>query len=47
MHAPKAPAEVVVVLKALLEDGEIMLGDGRKFVSPKSSIYPIALAAER
>ena len=28
----KAPTEVVVVLKALLEDGEILLADGRRFV---------------
>jgi hypothetical protein len=35
----KAPAEVVIVLKALLEDGEILLGDGRRFVSPKSLLW--------
>lgn len=29
----KAPTEVVIVLKALLEDGDILLGDGRRFVS--------------
>eukprot|EP00750_Incisomonas_marina_P002131 INCI12099.1.p1 GENE.INCI12099.1~~INCI12099.1.p1 ORF type:complete len:1134 (+),score=176.80 INCI12099.1:76-3402(+) len=28
----KAPTEVVIVLKALLEDGDILLGDGRRFV---------------
>jgi von Willebrand factor A domain-containing protein 8 len=32
----KAPTEVVVVLKALLEDGEILLADGRRFVRPDS-----------
>ena len=31
----KAPTEVVVVLKALLEDGEILLADGRRFVRGK------------
>jgi hypothetical protein len=35
----KAPAEVVIVLKALLEDGEILLGDGRRFVGPKSPLF--------
>lgn len=29
-EADKAPTEVFVVLKALVEDGELMLGDGRK-----------------
>ena len=28
-EADKAPVEVVVVLKALVEDGELVLGDGR------------------
>ena len=32
----KAPTEVVVVLKALLEDGEILLADGRRFVKEDS-----------
>ena len=30
----KAPVEVVVVLKALLEDGEMTLSDGRVVLSP-------------
>ena len=34
----KAPIEVVVVLKALLEDGEILLSDGRRFVRANSSM---------
>ena len=32
----KAPTEVVVVLKALLEDGEILLADWRRFVRTDS-----------
>jgi hypothetical protein len=35
----KAPTEVVCVLKGLLEDGEILLSDGRRFVTSKSSLY--------
>ena len=35
-EADKAPTEVVCILKALLEDGEILLSDGRRFVSEKS-----------
>ena len=35
----KAPAEVVIVLKSLLEDGEIVLADGRKFVSERSPLW--------
>src|SRR4051794_38218548 len=35
----KAPTEVVGVLKALLEDGEILLTDGRRFVTHKSPLY--------
>jgi hypothetical protein len=31
--------QVVCVLKGLLEDGEILLADGRRFVSPKSVLY--------
>eukprot|EP00662_Eupelagonemidae_sp_cell21_P003180 gene3180-65_t len=31
----KAPAEVVCVLKGLLDDGEILLGDGRRFHDPR------------
>jgi MoxR-like ATPase len=40
----KAPVEVVCVLKGLLEDGEILLADGRRFVSPKSVLYDTAEA---
>lgn len=29
-EADKAPIEVVVILKALVEDGELLLGDGRR-----------------
>ena len=32
----KAPTEVVVILKALLEDKEILLADGRRFVAENS-----------
>ena len=39
----KAPVEVVCVLKALLEDGEMLLADGRRFVSEKSSLFHTAL----
>lgn len=35
----KAPAEVVCVLKGLLEDGEMLLPDGRRFVSIRSPMY--------
>ena len=38
-EADKAPTEVVCVLKGLLEDGEILLGDGRRFISTKSQVY--------
>lgn len=31
----KAPTEVVCVLKGLLEDGEIQLPDGRRFIIPE------------
>jgi MoxR-like ATPase len=34
----KAPTEVVVILKALFEDGEILLADGRRFVREDSPI---------
>jgi MoxR-like ATPase len=35
----KAPQEVVIVLKALLEDGEILLIDQRRFIGPKSPLF--------
>lgn len=38
-EADKAPTEVVCVLKGLLEDGEILLGDGRRFVTSRSDLY--------
>ena len=38
----KAPVEVVCVLKGLLEDGEVLLADGRRFVSAKSVLYDLA-----
>lgn len=38
----KAPTEVVVVLKALLEDGEILLADGRRFVREDSLLLQAA-----
>ena len=42
----QAPAEVVCVLKGLLEDGEILLPDGRRFVNAKSPVYHTARAEE-
>jgi MoxR-like ATPase len=38
-EADKAPTEVVCVLKGLLEDGEILLGDGRRFITSRSSMW--------
>jgi MoxR-like ATPase len=35
----KAPVEVVCVLKNLLEDGEMLLADGRRFVTSRSALY--------
>ena len=40
-EADKAPVEVVVLLKALVEDGELLLGDGRTLLGGN------ALAAAR
>jgi hypothetical protein len=34
-EADKAPLEVVGVLKALVEDGEMLLGDGRRLMTPQ------------
>lgn len=36
-EADKAPIEVVVILKALVEDGELLLGDGRRLCRSASS----------
>ena len=33
-EADKAPLEVVTLLKSLLDDGFMLLGDGRRIVSP-------------
>ena len=41
-EADKAPTEVVCVIKALLEDGEILLADGRRFVTRKSIMFRTA-----
>ena len=38
-EADKAPPEVVCVLKGLLEDGELLLGDGRRFVTARSPLW--------
>ena len=38
----KAPTEVVCILKGLLEDGEVLLADGNKFVSEKSPMFGYA-----
>ncbi|KAJ9470157.1 hypothetical protein DIPPA_32734 [Diplonema papillatum] len=35
----KAAPEVICVLKGLLEDGEILLADGRRFVTARSHLY--------
>ncbi len=32
-EADKAPLEVVIILKGLVEDGEMLLSDGRRIVS--------------
>ena len=37
-EADKAPTETVVVLKSLVEDGSMLLSDGRRIVSPKPGI---------
>ncbi|OQS05394.1 hypothetical protein THRCLA_02460 [Thraustotheca clavata] len=34
-EADKAPLEVVCVLKGLIEDGEMLLGDGRRIIDPE------------
>ena len=39
-EADKAPAEVVVVLKGLLADGEMRLADGRRFVANRQPQPP-------
>jgi midasin (ATPase involved in ribosome maturation) len=39
----KAATEVVCVLKGLFSDGELVLSDGRRFVTSKSPLYSIAL----
>ena len=44
-----APTEVVCVLKAIAQDGEVRLGDGRLFIDPSKSKLDIMLltAAEK
>lgn len=42
----KAPTEVVCILKSLLEDGEILLGDGRRFVTSRSPLWHVAIPSE-
>lgn len=37
-EADKAPTQVTSILKGLVEDGELLLGDGRKIVPEKSPI---------
>eukprot|EP00966_Prymnesium_polylepis_P290859 6717445-Prymnesium_polylepis.1 len=37
-EADKAPLEVVCVLKALVEDGELTLGDGRRLLTPMPGV---------
>jgi MoxR-like ATPase len=44
-EADKAPVEVVCVLKALISDGEVLLTDGRRFVTPKSPLFASAASA--
>lgn len=39
-EADKAPLEVVCVLKGLLEDGEMLLSDGRRILGPKAIAVP-------
>ena len=38
-EADKAPTEVVFIMKGLVSDGEITLNDGRKFLTPKSTLF--------
>ena len=38
----KAPVEVVCILKALLEDGEILLADGTRYVSERSKFSSVS-----
>lgn len=37
-EADKAPTYVTAVLKSLVEDGQMVLGDGRRIVSKESDI---------
>ena len=46
-EADKAPLEVGCVLKTLLADGEIILGNGVRFVTDKSPLYDIKIAGAR
>ena len=39
-EADKAPLEVVCVLKGLLEDGEMLLSDGRRILGPRAIATP-------
>ena len=39
-EADKAPTEVVCILKGLIEDGFMLLGDGRRLVAPNSAAAP-------
>ena len=34
-EADKAPSEVICILKGLISDGEMLLSDGRRILSPK------------
>ena len=43
-EADKAPLEVVVVLKSLLEDGEMRLGDGRRCLSPEKMARELSIS---
>jgi hypothetical protein len=38
-EADKAPLEVVIILKGLVEDGEMLLSDGRRIVSDIHTFY--------
>lgn len=39
-EADKAPLEVVCILKGLLEDGEMLLSDGRRIIGPRALAVP-------
>ena len=45
-EADKAPTEVVVVLRGLVEDGEMALSDGRRILRPEVAAEAQGIARE-